>query len=113
MLSAFCLLLPSLVPRRSDSGKDSRVDALGITQHHEAKIAHVFLRHALYVGRCHSAKAIDVICRVAPAAADQFILRQLAGLSRVGLLSDVVFGEILLHRALDFIRVKRLSTALT
>src|SRR6185295_18365722 len=51
----------------------------------------------------------DEVCRITPTAADQFILRQLAGLGGVGLLTDVVPGEILLHRALDLIRVKRLK----
>src|ERR1041384_5872056 len=93
----------SMISVRDDSGEDALINLRRISQNHEADIAHVFLCDALHVGGRYRAKLFEKLQRVAPAAADQFILRETAGLRRVRFLTDIVCRQELGDRPRDVV----------
>ena len=91
------------------SDENVLVDLLWVAEHDEANVAHVFLRNALDVGRGDCAQLFQKHQRVAPATADQLVLRQLGSLGGIGFLADVVGCEKLRNNGVDVVRADRLA----
>src|SRR5437762_14238063 len=104
---ALCLLpFASCLLPSSFSGllrEDALVDALRVADDDELEVAHVGVCDALHVGGRDGAQAFEDSGGVAPAASDEFVLRQLAGLRCVGLLPLVVARQELLRRRPDLV----------
>ena len=89
------------------SGEDVLVDLCRIAKHDKAKVVHVLLRGALHVGGCDCAQLFQKEQRVVPAAANQFVLRQLGSLRGIRLLAHVVGGEKLRDHRGDIVLIDR------
>ena len=82
--------LPSAVcsvPSRL-AGKDTHIDALGISKYDETNVSHVGIGDTHNILGRNGAQTFEEHCRIAPAAAEQFILCQISGLRRVRLLTE-------------------------
>ncbi len=80
------------------------INAFRIAKHDKANVAHVVVRHALDVRRSDGTQSVKKLRGLTPAAADEFGLRQLTSLRRVGFLAQVVTRQKLLPCGLDFFR---------
>src|SRR5882724_822703 len=85
------------------SREDALIDLRRISEHDEAKVAHVLLRDALHLSRGDSVQLVQKLQRVAPAAAEQFVLGQLCCLGRIRLLTEIIRGEKLCDGCLDIV----------